>query len=296
METIQINGAIETGPPASDADRWAAVCRRDPAADARFYYSVRTTGVYCRPSCTARPARRENVAFHDSPLEAERAGFRPCKRCRPNEAPLAERHAAIVVRACRTIDDAAEMPDLGTLAAGAGVSRFHFHRVFKAVTGLTPKRYAAARRAERVRGELTRSATVTEAIYAAAFNSSGRFYATATASLGMTPSAFRARGADEKIRYAVAYCSFGAVLVAATDRGVCTILLGDDPVGLVRELQHRFRSAQLAGGNPSFRASVARIISFVDAARLGIGLPVDLRRSTFEQRLWQVLHRREVNA
>src|SRR5213079_297045 len=160
----------------SDDERWEAVRRRDHAADGSFYYAVRTTGVYCRPSCAARLARRENVSFYATCAEAERAGFRPCKRCRPSEATLAERQAAAVAKACRLIEEAEELPSLDALAQAAGLSRFHFHRVFKAATGVTPKAYADAHRGRRVREELAHRNTVTEAIYGAGFNSSGRFY------------------------------------------------------------------------------------------------------------------------
>ena len=187
-----------------DASRWEAVVRRDRGADGVFYYSVRTTGVYCRPSCAARLARRANVRFHASSDEAERAGFRPCKRCRPDEAGLATRQQDIVARACRIIEEADEIPNLADLASAVGMSPHHFHRVFKMVTGVTPKAYAAAKRTQRVREELTRGATVTEAIYGAGYNSNGRFYATATEQLGMTPTAFRAGGDGATIRFAVA--------------------------------------------------------------------------------------------
>src|SRR5262245_19475885 len=205
--------------PAGNDEQWEAVKRRDRSAE--FFYSVLTTGIYCRPSCAARLPRRENVRFHASCAEAERAGFRPCKRCRPNEAALAERQAAAVAKACRMIEEAEEMPSLDALAAGAGMSRFHFHRVFKAQTGVTPKAYANAHRAERVRDELTHSDTVTQAIYGAGFNSNGRFYATSTDMLGMTPSEFRAGGNGTAITFAVGECSLGAILVAATHKGVC---------------------------------------------------------------------------
>lgn len=208
---------------------WTAVKRHDRAADGTFFYSVRTTGVYCRPSCAARLPRRENVAFHRTCADAERAGFRPCKRCRPNEPALAETHAAAVARACRLIEEAEEALSLDALAQSAGMSRFHFHRVFKAVTGVTPKAYAAAHRGKRVREELAASNTVTEAIYGAGFNSNGRFYAAASDLLGMTPTQFRAGGSGHVIRFAVGQCSLGAILVAATDKGVCAIEFGDDP-------------------------------------------------------------------
>ena len=235
---------LATGPSfASDADRWAAVTHRDRRADGAFFYSVKTTGVYCRPSCGARLPRRENVNFHASCEEAERAGFRPCKRCRPNEAGLALRRAAVVEKACRVIETADELPSLEQLAKSAGMSRFHFHRVFRSVTGVTPKAYAAARRTERVRRELPRRETVTEAIYRAGFNSSARFYAGSSRALGMTPGSFRSGGGGESIRFAVGQCSLGSILVAATGKGICAVQLGDDAGVLVEELQDRDRKS-----------------------------------------------------
>ena len=278
-----------------DEERWAAVVRRDRSADGAFYYSVRTTGVYCRPSCASRPARRENVRFHSTCEEAERAGFRPCKRCRPNETSLAERHVAEVARACRRIEEAeTQTPNLDALARSAGMSRFHFHRVFKAATGVTPAVYARAWRAQRLREELRRSPTVTEAVYGAGFNSSGRFYATSSEVLGMTPSRFRAFGDGASIRFAVGECSLGSILVAATERGVCAILLGDDPEALVRDLQDRFLKADLIGGDGDFERLVALVVGFVEAPRIGFRLPLDVRGTAFQERVWQAL--REIPA
>jgi AraC family transcriptional regulator of adaptative response/methylated-DNA-[protein]-cysteine methyltransferase len=174
------------------------------------------------------------------------------------------------------------------------MSRFHFHRVFRTVTGLTPRAYAAAHRARRVREELTRSDTVTEAIYGAGFNSNGRFYATATEVLGMTPTHFRAGGSGASIRFAVGQCSLGEILVAATDKGVCAILLGNDPAALVRDLQDRFPNAELIGGDRDFEALVARVVGFVEAPALGLDLPLDVRGTAFQQRVWQAL--REIPA
>ncbi len=278
----------------NDEERWAAVVRRDRGAEGVFYYSVRTTGVYCRPSCAARLARRENVRFHSSCEEAEAAGFRPCKRCRPNEAGLSEQRAAIVAKACRLIETAGEMPNLEALAESAGMSRFHFHRVFKSVAGVTPKAYAAAHRAQRVREELPRSGTVTEAIYGAGFNSNGRFYATSSEVLGMTPTNFRSGGTGASIRFAVGECSLGAILVAATDKGVCAILLGDAPEALVRELEDRFPKATLVGGDEGFEQWVAKVVGFVEAPALGLDLPLDVRGTAFQQRVWRAL--REIPA
>ncbi len=278
----------------TDDDRWMAVTRREQSADGVFYYSVSTTGVYCRPACPSRRARREHVRFHATRDEAERAGFRPCKRCRPDEPALAAQRAAAVAKACRLIEAAEETPSLGALAKAAGLSRFHFHRVFKTLTGVTPKAYAAAHRTRRVRDELRRTDTVTEAIYGAGFNSNGRFYATSAGVLGMTPTKFRAGGTGTSIRFAVGECSLGSILVAATDQGVCAILLGDDPDALVRDLQDRFPNARLIGGNADFERVVARVVGLVEAPALGLDLPLDVRGTAFQQRVWQAL--REIPA
>ena len=291
MEFTMTRKETDSMPFASDAERWAAVQRRDAGADGVFCYSVRTTGVYCRPSCAARLARRENVRFDASCEEAQSAGFRPCKRCRPNEAALAVRRAAAVAKACRLIEAAEEMPNLAALAASASMSRFHFHRVFKTVTGVTPKAYAAAHRAQRVREALPHSSTVTEAIYGAGFNSSGRFYAESGQVLGMTPTRFRSGGSGAAIRFAVGECSLGSILVAATDKGVCAILLGDKPEALVRELEDRFPRATLVGGDPGFEQWVAKVVGFVEAPALGLDLPLDVRGTAFQQRVWQALRK-----
>ena len=285
----------ETLAAATVADpRWAAVIGRDAAADGTFFYSVSTTGVYCRPSCGARPARPEHVRFHATAADAERAGFRPCRRCKPDQAPLSEQHAALIADLCRFIQDAESAPTLDALAQRAGLSAYHLHRVFKAVTGLTPKAYAAAHRAQRVRDGLDRGATVTDAIYGAGYNSGGRFYADADGMLGMTPSAYRAGGDRMEIRFAVGECSLGSILVAATARGVCAIFIGDDPDALARELQDRFPRATLIGGEAGFEQLVAKAVGLVEAPRVGVDLPLDVRGTAFQQRVWQAL--REIPA
>lgn len=273
---------------ATAAQRWAAVQRRDRAADGHFYYSVATTGVYCRPSCAARLALRKNVAFHDTGADAERAGFRPCKRCKPDRAADAG-HAAAIAAACRTVEQAEEMPSLDALAGEAGLSRFHFHRLFKAATGLTPRQYAAAHRAKRVRDDLPKAETVTQAIYDAGFNSSGRFYAESTGRLGMRPRAYAKGGEGATIRFAVGQTSLGAILVAATDKGVCAIALGDEPEPLVRTLQDRFPNATLVGGDKAFEATVAKAIGLVETPEQGTDLPLDVRGTAFQERVWQAL-------
>ncbi|MFL6354523.1 MAG: bifunctional DNA-binding transcriptional regulator/O6-methylguanine-DNA methyltransferase Ada [Bryobacteraceae bacterium] len=272
----------------NDEDRWAAVAARDRNADGLFCYSVETTGVYCRPSCAARLARRENLV-HLTCEAAEKAGFRPCKRCRPNEPGFAARRASAIEKACRTMENGDELPNLDELAAAAGMSRFHFQRVFKSVTGVTPRAYFAQNRFHRVRAELMRQETVTEAIYSAGFNSNGRFYETSSQLLGMTPTKFRSGGEGTSIRFAVGKCSLGAILVGATDKGVCSILLGDDPDALLHDLENRFPKAQLIGGDKDFEQWVAKVIGLVETPGQGFDLPLDVRGTAFQQRVWQAL-------
>lgn len=274
-----------------DDVRWNAVVRRDPQADGAFVYSVRTTGVYCRPTCAARRPRPENVAFHRTCVDAEAAGFRPCKRCTPNEASRRERLAEVVAAACRSIEGAESIPSLDALATAAGVSRFHFQRMFKRVTGVTPRQYAAAHRMARVRAELRPGTTVVTSLYEAGYQSPSRFYESARSVLGMAPAAFRDGGRGATIRFATASCALGEVLVAATEVGVCAIQLGDDGETLRRWLGERFPHARLADADPRFRQVVARVVRFVDepSAGLDLGLPLDVRGTAFQCRVWQAL-------
>jgi AraC family transcriptional regulator, regulatory protein of adaptative response / methylated-DNA-[protein]-cysteine methyltransferase len=276
---------------ATDAAKWEAVCRRNRAADGHFFYSVSTTGVYCRPSCGARLARLEHVAFHLAPADAEKAGFRACRRCRPDLPPRSEREAAMITAACRSIESAEEMPGLAELAAEAGVSVHHFHRMFKRITGVTPRSYAAAHRQARVQISLGSGVQITEAIYAAGFNSSARFYEAAPELLGMAPSAYRKGGEGEALWYADGQCSLGRVLVAATDRGVCAILLGDDSAALVADLKNRFPNATFAEPKPAFTEWVNTVVRFIDEpARIGgLDLPLDIRGTSFQRRVWEIL-------
>lgn len=271
--------------------RWASVVARDASADGSFYYSVKTTGVYCRPACAARRARPEHVNFYPTQQEARKAGLRPCKRCRPDQPPLARQHAAKVAQACRLIEESENAPSLKELAMRAGMSVYHFHRVFKKVAGLTPKEYAQAHRAKRVRSELGRSGTVAGAIYCAGYSSNKRFYETSDNVFGMTPSSWRAGGAGAEIRFAVGECSLGSILVAQSERGVCAILLGDDPDELARGLQDRFPRADLIGGDAEFERLVAKVVGFVEAPALGLDLPLDVRGTAFQQRVWQALRK-----
>ena len=269
--------------------RWARIAARDRSADGEFWYSVATTGIYCRPSCPSRGANPRNVAFHDTLEAATATGFRACKRCNPDGISHDAENAVLVEKACRLIEQSEESPSLGNLADAVELSASHFHRLFKATTGLTPKDYATAHRASRVREGLAKGRSVTEAIYGAGFNSSSRFYEKSTGMLGMTPTQYRAGGTNEEIRFAIGQSSLGAILVASSAKGVVAILTADDPDELARDLQDRFPKARLVGGDQDYEALVARVVGLVEAPTLGLDLPLDVRGTAFQQRVWQAL-------
>lgn len=273
----------------TDDVRWQRIVARDKNADGQFWYSVSSTGVYCRPSCPSRVANPINVQLHDTLEDARATGFRPCKRCNPDGPSIEVEHAALVAKACRIIEQSEELPSLRDLADAVGRSPAYFHRVFKAATGLTPKHYAAGHRAKKIRQGLVDGSTVTAAIYEAGFNSSGRFYEKATEMLGMTASRYRAGGMNEEIRFAVEETSLGAILVASSRKGVVAILLGAEPDALLRNLGDRFPKAHLVGGDPEYEALVAWVVGVVEAPRVGLGLPFDVLCTAFEQRVWRAL-------
>lgn len=273
----------------ADDPRWQRIVARDKTADGQLWYSVVTTGVYCRPSCPGRLANPQNVLLHDSLESARATGFRPCLRCNPEGSSIEADNIAMVTRACRLIEESEEELSLESLAESLGRSPSYFHRIFKSITGLTPKAYAAAHRAKKVRHGLAAGNSVTETIYDAGFNSSGRFYEQSTSILGMTPSQYRSGGANEEIKFAVGQTSLGAILVASSKRGVAAILLGDDPAELVRNLQDRFPKARLIGADPEYEALVARVVGMVEQPRAGLDLPLDVRGTAFQQRVWRAL-------
>ncbi|HWK71637.1 MAG TPA: bifunctional DNA-binding transcriptional regulator/O6-methylguanine-DNA methyltransferase Ada [Burkholderiaceae bacterium] len=290
MKATPDTDAVAACPPyLTDDQRWAAVQARDPAADGHFVYAVRTTGVYCRPSSSARLPRRENVEFFPENAAAEAAGYRPSRRAAADRTAAAAQRASIVAQACRRIENAEAPLGLDELAAWAGMSPFHFHRIFKAETGLTPKAYANAVRASRLRGELGTAGTVTDAIYEAGFNSNSRFYEESAAILGMRPRDYRDGGQNASIRFAVGQCSLGAILVAQSQRGICAILLGNDPDLLVRDLQDQFPKARLTGGDEGFERLVAQVVGFIEAPETGLNLPLDVRGTAFQERVWRAL-------
>ena len=273
----------------TDDPRWAAVLARDSAQNGKFYYSVATTGIYCKPSCGARLPRVHNVAFHESCMAAEQAGFRPCKRCKPDQVDQAQQHTNIVAQACRFITDAETEPTLDEIAQHVGISAYHFHRLFKSITGVTPKAYAKAHRLTRVRNELRKSATITDAIYDAGFASNSQFYTQSNQNLGMTATQYRQGGADTIIHFALGQCTLGAILVARSTRGICTIALDDTPEQLLQALQDQFPHAELIGAEADFEQQIARVIAFVDTPQIGLDLPLDIRGTAFQQRVWQAL-------
>jgi AraC family transcriptional regulator of adaptative response/methylated-DNA-[protein]-cysteine methyltransferase len=286
LVTAARNGA---GSATEKDPRWQSVIGRDSSADGSFVYAVSTTGIYCRPSCPSRRAMPQNVTFFETGGAAEAAGYRACRRCNPGGRSAAQASAALVAKACRIIEAAEEPPTLDDLAAAVGMSPFWLHRRFKEVTGLTPKAFGAAHRAGRMREQLAGEGSVTEAIYGAGYGSSSRFYEKAGEVLGMTPTAYRKGGRDAEIRFAVAQSSLGAILVALSGRGVCAISLGDDPDALVRALQDRFPEAGLIGGDGEFERLVASVVAFVETPRTGLDLPLDMRGTAFQQRVWQAL-------
>ena len=280
----------------ADDPRWARIVARDKTADGQLWYSVSTTGVYCRPSCPSRTANPNNVTLHETLERARATGFRPCKRCNPDGVSSEAGNATLVAKACRIIEDSEEEPSLEALSLAVGRSPGYFHRIFKATTGLTPKDYAAADRSRKVREGLRAGHSVTEAIYDAGFNSSGRFYEKSTGMLGMTPSRFRAGGANEEIRFAIGQTSLGALLVASSKKGVASILLGDDPDELLRDLQDRFPKARLIGADREYEALISRVVGFVENPGLGLDLPLDVRGTAFQRRVWRALQEIPVGA
>jgi AraC family transcriptional regulator of adaptative response/methylated-DNA-[protein]-cysteine methyltransferase len=269
--------------------RWHSVVDRDSKADGNFFYSVKTTGVYCRPSCGARLARPENVQYHLTCEDAEKAGFRACKRCKPDQMGLAAENSLKIAKVCRLIERSEQVLTLKHLAKQAEMSPFHFHRTFKSITGLTPTAYAKAHRNQRVRASLERSTTVTDAIYDAGFNSSGRFYETTNQVLGMTPTKFREGGSDTDIFFAIGKASLGSILVAQSNKGVCSILIGEDPEALIRDLQDRFPRANLIGDEAGYEELVAKVVGLIEQPGTSLDLPLDIRGTAFQQRVWNAL-------
>jgi AraC family transcriptional regulator, regulatory protein of adaptative response / methylated-DNA-[protein]-cysteine methyltransferase len=290
--SLVMNSISNTAPKyRTDEQRWRALLERDGRADGYFVYSVATTGVYCRPACPSRLAGRENVRFHETCANAERAGFRPCKRCQPNGPSRAEQQKEMLVRACRMIEETESTPNLTDLAKASGLSAFHFQRLFKAAVGVSPREYAAAQKNRKARAQLRKTSSVTEAIYSAGYSSSSRFYEAASKALGMKPSAFRSNGEQQQIEFAIERCSLGLVLIAGTARGICSVRFGKNLRALETELREEFRAADISGGDAEFRKTVRAVLKQIDEPHRQIQLPLDIRGTAFQHRVWEALRR-----
>ncbi|WCM19876.1 bifunctional DNA-binding transcriptional regulator/O6-methylguanine-DNA methyltransferase Ada [Paraburkholderia bryophila] len=273
----------------SDDQRWDAVTRREPQADGAFFYAVKTTGVFCRPSCASRQPRRENVAFFADAAAARAAGFRDCKRCQPGGLP---RELAIVNRACAALDaDPQQRLTLAQLSDAVHVSPFHLQRLFKRVVGVSPRQYQAAQRGAAFRDALQSGSDVTRASLDAGFGSPSRMYDSASAELGMAPSAYRRKGAGLTVRYACASTSLGFVLVATTDKGICKIGFGDDEAVLANDLRGEFANADLLEDTGRLAPFIAQIDAYLRGSRQDFDLPLDIAATAFRQRVWDALRR-----
>jgi AraC family transcriptional regulator of adaptative response/methylated-DNA-[protein]-cysteine methyltransferase len=286
-------------PPIDETAAWDAVLRRDAAWDGRLVYAVATTGVYCRPSCPSRHALRKNVRFYPSAAAAVVAGFRACKRCRPDGTTHAE---SCVAEARRLLDahvaSGGDRPTLDRLAVAVGMSAFHLQRVFKAHVGATPAEYVRVRRGERFKAELRGGETVSRATYGAGYGSSSRAYADAAALLGMTPARYRRGGRGMTIRYVVVPCALGVALVAGTERGLCAVSLGDDAATLERALRAEYPEAAIepagaagetSGDGDPLAAWVAEVVAYLDARGVAPTAPVDVDGTPFQRRVWDAL-------
>lgn len=274
---------------ASDEGRWQAVQDRDPRADGAFFFAVRTTGVFCRPSCASRAPRRENVEFFATTDAAEHAGYRPCKRCQPTSLP---RELAIVERACKVLDaDPQQRMTLAQLSDAVHVSPFHLQRLFSRIVGISPRQYQAAQRAGVLRDALQRGRDVTRATHDAGFGSPSRMYEAVPAELGMTPSEYKRGGAGLTVRYATAATPLGAVLVAATDKGVCKIAFGDEAPALVEQLAADFAQARRVEDAAGMEPFIAQVRAYLQGTRERVDLPLDIGATAFQRRVWDALRR-----
>ena len=271
-------------------DKWAQLVQRDRHTNGTFFYGVVTTGVYCRPTCSSRLPNRKNVRFFETWEEAEKAGYRPCKKCHPNEQDWQDSQTLAVLKACKMIKESDGPMNLGEMANRVGLSPFHFHRMFKRILGVTPKQYAVQNRLKRTRANLQKGQTVTEAIYNAGFSSSSRFYEKSSVNLGMRPSDYKNGAHDIPIRYTVVQSWLGWVLVAATGKGVCSIDLGDRPEKLKKDLFARFPKARFKKPDPNFAHMVAKVLAFLEAPHdNSLELPLDIQGTAFQHRVWEAL-------
>lgn len=274
---------------ASDESRWQAVETRDIRADGQFVFAVKTTGICCRPSCRARHPLRENVLFFDNVTAAIEAGFRPCKRCQPEKPPLAQQRIERITWACRILEASDRPVVLAELAAQVAMSPFHFHRLFKQVTGLTPHAWQKALRAQRLREQLAQGETVTQALFDAGYQSGSAYYQQADGILGMTAKQYRQGGKRAVIQFVVGCCQLGEFLVAQSERGICAILLGSHAQELIDRLGVLFPHSSLMAGDQLFTRQVAQVVSVLEHPGQHLALPLDIQGTAFQQQVWQAL-------
>lgn len=272
----------------TDDDRWLAVINRDTNADGQFVFAVQTTGIFCRPSCRARHALRQNVRFYPDAEAAQAAGYRPCKRCQPDNLSPEQQKIDKVAKACRLLEQDNPVT-LEALAEAVAVSPYHFHRLFKSVTGVTPKAWQQAWRARRLRGALSEGESVTQAVLGAGFPTSSSYYRQADEVLGMTARAYRQGGKSTRIDYAVGHCELGHCLVALSERGICAVLLGDSHEALMAELQQSFPSAHCMPAAAEFTEQIQSVIASLNQRATPLTLPLDIRGTAFQQQVWQAL-------
>lgn len=273
----------------SDDGRWNAVIENNSNADGTFYYAVKTTGVFCRPSCTSRLPIRSNVEYFKDVAEAEAAGYRPCKKCCPTTFSKTENVEQKIIYACRIIEQSVVSVKLKDLAAEVSLSPSHFHRLFKKIVGVTPKQYSATSQSRRFTQSLRTSQSVTDAIYAAGYSSSSSAYDKNHDQLAMDPKVYRNGAVGVTIVYGLVQCFLGWVIVAATDRGVCAIEFGDDPEALANQVQKRFPQAQLTMAGSGFNSLIKQVIDFINAPEITCKIPLDIQGTAFQQRVWRLL-------
>jgi AraC family transcriptional regulator, regulatory protein of adaptative response / methylated-DNA-[protein]-cysteine methyltransferase len=283
------NENAEISSPKMLDEYWTAVQKKDQDYDGEFVFAVATTGIYCRPSCPSKTAKRQNVRFYETTFAAQSAGFRACKRCHPEGVSQQHTRNALIEQACEHMQNSASRLSLDELAHKVGMSPHHFHRVFKSIVGVTPKDYQQAILQKRMVNALDKSQSITEAIYDAGFNSAGRFYEGADAMLGMTAQSYRKEGSGVEIRYAVEPCALGVILVAATPRGVCAIEFGSSAHELVERLRGRFAQASFSPADETFRNWIGKILAYIEHPKTLLDMPLDVQGTVFQRRVWKAL-------